>query len=89
MDLFNQLTVGLKEQQQLKVEFVESLTELQLLQEKEVVVVSKRPSHWDRFVFLSYYFKLYQVIYFQFCIWWIINSHLTTVELLINRHIGF
>ena len=35
MDLFNQLTVGLKKQQQLKVEFVESLTELQLLEVKE------------------------------------------------------
>lgn len=35
MDLFNQLTVGLKKQQQLKVEFVESLTELQLLKVRE------------------------------------------------------
>jgi len=32
VDLFNQLTVGLKKQQQLKVEFVESLTKLQLLE---------------------------------------------------------
>lgn len=31
MDLFSQFAVGLKKQQQLKVEFVESLTELQLL----------------------------------------------------------
>lgn len=33
MDLFYQLTVGLKKQQKLEVEFVQSLTELQLLKE--------------------------------------------------------
>lgn len=59
MDLFNQLTVGLKEQQQLKVEFVESLTELQLLKDRKVVV-SKR-CLWGGFLFLLlYYFILYQ-----------------------------
>lgn len=36
MDLFNQLTVGLKEQQQLKMEFVDSLTQLQLLKGKNL-----------------------------------------------------
>lgn len=41
MDLFNQLTVGLKQQQQLKVEFVESLTKLQLLKEKEKQLLAK------------------------------------------------
>lgn len=34
MDVFNQFTVGLKKQEQLKVEFVESLTEFQLLKKK-------------------------------------------------------
>lgn len=41
MDLFNQLTVRLKKQQQLKVEFVESLTELQLLEVKEKWLLEK------------------------------------------------
>lgn len=34
MDVFNQFTVGLKKQEELKVEFVESLTEFQLLKKK-------------------------------------------------------
>lgn len=34
MNVFNQFTVGLKKQEQLKVEFVESLTEFQLLKKK-------------------------------------------------------
>lgn len=34
MDVFNQFTVGLKKQEQLKMEFVESLTKLQLLKKK-------------------------------------------------------
>lgn len=38
VDLFNQLTVGLEKQQQLKVEFVESLTELQLLKGKNMIL---------------------------------------------------
>jgi len=41
MDLFNQLTVGLKKQQQLKVEFVESLTKLQLLKVRDKWLLAK------------------------------------------------
>lgn len=53
MDLFNQLTVGLKKQQQLKVEFVESLTELQLLKVGDKWLLAKGLFYWGRFSYLG------------------------------------
>lgn len=54
MDLFNQLTIGLKKQQQLKVEFVESLTKLQSLKAREEWLLTKCLFTWQRFLFLRY-----------------------------------
>ena len=62
VDLFDQLTIGLKEQQQLKVELVESLTELQLLEGKRKLTVSKKTLYWTMsfsFLGVNLYFIRY------------------------------